>query len=176
MGGVAVVGMSRSALAAPLSVKTVVVGASGAGKTCLLIRYTTNDFPGAYVPAVETGRLVFISGMLPTRNQRPAWIGRVGESLTVAEGRDAATLAALNGLAVAHAELGSLNRIRRVVRLTVHIATAPDFGEHAAVADGASELLAALFQEIGGHARLVLGASSLPARMPVELEMIFELT
>lgn len=131
---------------------------------------------GAYVPAVQADRLFFVSGMLPVHNQRPAWIGCVGATLTVAEGRNAATLAALNGLAVARGALGSLNRIRRVVRLTVHIATTPDFCEHAAVADGASELLAALFQDTGGHTRLALGASSLPARMPVELEMIFELT
>jgi len=131
---------------------------------------------GRYVPAVETGRLLFVSGMLPMRNRRPAWIGRVGATLTVAEGREAATLATLNGLAVARAALCSLNRIRRLARLTVHIAAAPDFGEHATVADGASELLAALFPDTCGHARLALGASSLPAQVPVELEMIFELT
>jgi len=77
---------------------------------------------------------------------------------------------------VARATLGSLNRIRRLARLTVHIAAAPDFGEHAAVADGASELLAGLFKDGGGHARLAVGASSLPAQMPVELELVFELT
>ena len=101
--------------------------------------------------------------------------GRLGERLSVTEGRDAARLAALNGLAVARAALGSLNRIRRLVRLTVHISATQDFGEHARVADGASELLAAVFKDGGGHARLAVGASSLPAHMPVELELIFEL-
>ena len=117
---------------------------------------------GTYVPAVEAGGLLFVSGMLPVKEQRRVWIGRVGMEL--------------NGLAVARAALGSLNRIRRLARLTVHIAAAPDFGEHAAVADGASELLAVLFKDGGGHARLAVGASSLPAQMSVELELVFELT
>jgi enamine deaminase RidA (YjgF/YER057c/UK114 family) len=130
---------------------------------------------GTYVPAVEAGGLLFVSGMLPVKEQGRVWIGHVGTELTVAEGREAAKLAALNGLAVVRAALGSLNRIRRLARLTVHIAAAPDFGEHAAVADGASELLAAVFKDGGGHARLALGASSLPAQMPLELELVFEL-
>ena len=129
---------------------------------------------GTYVPAVEAGGLLFVSGMLPVKEQR-VWIGRIGTELTVTEGREAAKLAALNGLAVARATLGSLNRIRRLARLTVHIAAAPDFGEHAAVADGAYELLAVLFKDGGGHARLAVGAPSLPAQMPVELELVFEL-
>ena len=129
---------------------------------------------GTYLPAVEAGGLLFISGMLPVNEQR-VWIGRIGTELTVTEGREAAKLAALNGLAVARATLGSLNRIRRLVRLTVHIAAAPEFGEHAAVADGASELLAVLFKDGGGHARLAVGASSLPAQTTVELELVFEL-
>lgn len=128
---------------------------------------------GAYVPSVEAGGLLFLSGMLPVKEQQRMWIGRVGTELTVMEGREAARLAALNGLAVARATLGTLDRIQRVVRLAVHIASAPDFSEHAAVADGASELLAALFKDSGGHTRLALGASSLPAHMPVELEIIF---
>ena len=130
---------------------------------------------GNYVPAVEAGGLLFVSGMLPVKEQRRVWTGRVGTELTVTEGRDAAKLAALNGLAVARSALGSLNRIRRLARLTAHIAAAPDFGEHAAVADGASELLAVLFKDGGGHARLAVGASSLPAQMPVEMELVFEL-
>jgi enamine deaminase RidA (YjgF/YER057c/UK114 family) len=131
---------------------------------------------GAYVPAVEAGGLLFVSGMLPVAKQQPAWTGQLGRELGVAEGCVAAKLAALNGLAVARAALGSLNRIRRLARLTVHIFAIADFGEHAKVADGASELLAAVFNDGGGHARLAVGASSLPARMPVELELVFELT
>lgn len=130
---------------------------------------------GAYVPAVAAGGMLFLSGMLPVKDGRPAWAGLVGVELSIDEGRQAARLAALNGLAVAQAKLGSLDHIKRVVRLTVHVAAAPDFSDHAAVADGASTLLAWLFNETDGHTRLAIGASSLPAKMPVELEMIFEL-
>jgi len=130
---------------------------------------------GSYMPALDAGGLLFLSGMLPVKDGRPAWIGRVGAELSVAEGREAAKLATLNGLAVARAAVGSLDRITRVVRLTVHIASPPDFGDHAAVADGASLLLASLFDPTGGHVRLAIGASSLPAQMPIELEMVFQL-
>jgi YjgF/chorismate_mutase-like, putative endoribonuclease len=107
---------------------------------------------------------------------RPAFIGRVGVEVSLEEGRQAARLAALNGLAVAQSTLGSLDRITRLVRLVVHIASAPEFGDHATIADGASGLLASVFDECGGHARLAIGAVSLPAHMPIELEMIFELS
>jgi len=127
---------------------------------------------GGYVPAVEVGGLLFISGMLPVKDQRPCWTGRVGTELSVDAGRAAARLAALNGLAVAREYLGSLDRIHRVVRLTVHVACSADFGEHAAVADGASDVLSPLFKDFGGHARLALGAVLLPGHMPVELELI----
>ena len=130
---------------------------------------------GTYLPAVVVGNMLFLSGMLPIKDGRPAWIGRVGTELSLDEGHQAARLAALNGLAVAQAELGSLDRVKRVVRVTVHIAGAPDFTDHAAVADGASALLASVFQNTDGHARLTVGASSLPGKMPVELEMILEL-
>ena len=130
---------------------------------------------GTYVPAVVAGGMMFLSGMLPVKYGRPPWTGQVGTDLSLDAGRQAARLAACNGLAVAQAELGSLDRIKRVVRLTVHVAGAPDFSDHATVADGASTLLASVFNESGGHTRLAVGASSLPARMPVELEIIFEL-
>lgn len=130
---------------------------------------------GTYVPAVAAGGMLFLSGMLPVKDGHPAWTGRVGMELSLDEGCQAARLAALNGLAVAQAELGSLGQIKRVVRLTVHIAAAPDFSDHAVIADSASMLLASVFNETGGHARLAIGACSLPAKMPVELEIIFEL-
>lgn len=130
---------------------------------------------GAYVPAVQAGGFLFVSGMFPVAGRQPVWSGRLGGDLGVAEGRNAAKLAALNGLAAARAALGSLNRIRRLVRLTVYISATQDFEEHAKVADGASELLAAVFKDGGGHARLAVGASSLPAHTPVELEMVLEL-
>lgn len=130
---------------------------------------------GSYVPAVITGRLLFLSGMLPIKDGCPAFTGRMGVDLTIEEGRHAARLAALNGLAVARETLGSLDRIHRAVRLVAHIACTPEFANHAAVADGASELLASIFGTSSGHARLAVGAASLPALVPVELELVFEI-
>ena len=96
---------------------------------------------GAYVPAVQTGQLLFLSGMLATVGHKVVITGIVGQHLDVQAGRDAAYAAALDALALARKHLGSLNRVSRVVRLGVYIATTPEFTEHPKVADAASELL-----------------------------------
>ena len=96
---------------------------------------------GAYVPAVQTGNLLFLSGMLATSGHSAAMVGIVGKDLDVNAGRDAAHTAALNILALAKKQLGSLNRVGRVVRLGVYVAATPEFTEHPNVADAASELL-----------------------------------
>ncbi|HJZ89760.1 MAG TPA: RidA family protein, partial [Gemmataceae bacterium] len=96
---------------------------------------------GAYVTSVRHGDLLFLSGMLPLESGEPAFTGRVGRELTVEQGRQAARLAALNGLAVAAAALGGLDKIARVIRLAVHLACEPGFVDHARVADGCSEAL-----------------------------------
>jgi len=126
---------------------------------------------GAYAPAAQVGNLLFVSGMLPIQHGAAAFVGRVGQELTIDVGRKAAQLAVANALAVARDVVG-LNRLAGVVRLGIHVACAPDFQEHAAVADAASELLNQVF---GGkhHSRLAFGNSSLPGGMPVELELIF---
>ena len=126
---------------------------------------------GNYVPAVEAGNLLFVSGMLPLEDGRAVFVGRVGQGLTIESGRRAAQLAVLNALAVARDAVG-LNRLAGVVRLGVNVACAIDFQEHAAVADAASELLNQVF-EGNRHSRLAFGAPSLPRGMPVELELIF---
>src|SRR5712675_602792 len=100
---------------------------------------------GAYAEAVQTGSLLFLSGMLPTEGRVAKFIGRVGAELDVEAGRKAARLAALNALAVARHHLGSLDRVTRVVRLGVFVATSGDVREHPHVADGASELLQDVF-------------------------------
>jgi enamine deaminase RidA (YjgF/YER057c/UK114 family) len=125
---------------------------------------------GDYVPAVEAGNLLFVSGMLPMENGAAAFIGRVGQEMTIESGRRAAQLAVANALAVARDAVG-LNRLAGVVRLGIHVACAPDFEEHAVIADAASELLNQVFE--GRHSRLAFGNSSLPGGMPVELELIF---
>jgi enamine deaminase RidA (YjgF/YER057c/UK114 family) len=129
---------------------------------------------GAYVEAVQSGALLFLSGMLPTTGHEARWVGRLGRELDVDEARGAARAAALNALAVARKQLGTLDRVTRVVRLGVFIATDGDVREHPRVADGASELLRQVFGDDKISSRLVVGVASLPLGVPVELEVIFE--
>ncbi len=129
---------------------------------------------GIYAEAVRTGNLLFLTGMLPTDGREAKFIGRVGAGLDVAAGRNAAHLAALNVLAVARKHLGSLDKVTRVVRLGVLIATSGDVRDQPKVADGASELLQDVFGKEKNPCRLVYGVASLPLGTPVELEVIFE--
>ena len=131
---------------------------------------------GAYVMAVRAGPLLLLTGMLPTEGREARYTGRVGAEVDVATGRAAARMAALNALAVVRAQMGSLDRVRRVVRLGVSIATAGDFREHPKIADGASELLQDVFGSDKGHCRLVIGVASLPLGATVELELIFDVS
>src|SRR5229473_8151430 len=100
---------------------------------------------GAYVETLQTGNLLFLSGTLPVESGRPKYVGRIGDELSVEDGRCAARLAALNALALAREHLGSLDKVTRVVRLGVSLVTTPDFREHPKVADAASELLISVF-------------------------------
>lgn len=129
---------------------------------------------GAYVEAVQTGNLLFLTGMLPVENQKPKFVGRVGKELDGAAGREAAELAGLNALAVAREYLGSLDKVTRVVRLGVYIATSGDLVDQPKVADGASELFKRVFGPDKMSARLVIGVARLPIDMPIELEVILE--
>jgi enamine deaminase RidA (YjgF/YER057c/UK114 family) len=129
---------------------------------------------GTYAEAVQTGNLLFLTGMMPTEGRVAKFIGRVGAELDVEAGRQAAHLAALNGLAVARQHLGSLDRVTRIVRLGVLVATSGDFRDQAKVADGASELLQGVFGKDKNPCRLVYGVASLPLGAAVELEFIFE--
>jgi enamine deaminase RidA (YjgF/YER057c/UK114 family) len=131
---------------------------------------------GAYVEAVQTGNLLFLSGMLPTEGRAATFIGRVGAELDVEAGRKAARLAALNVLAVTRQHLGSLDNVTRIVRLGVSIATSGDVREQPKVADAASELLQDVFGKDKSPCRLVYGVASLPLGTPVELEVIFEVS
>jgi len=127
-----------------------------------------------YAEAVQTGNLLFLTGMLPTEGRAVKFIGRVEAELDVEAGRMAARLAALNGLAVARKYLGSLDRVTRIVRLGVSVATSADGRELPKVADGASDLLQDVFGKDKNPCRLVYGVASLPLGTPVELEIIFE--
>jgi enamine deaminase RidA (YjgF/YER057c/UK114 family) len=129
---------------------------------------------GIYAEAVQSGKLLFLTGMLPTEGRAAKFIGRVGAELDVEVGRKAAELAALNALAVARQYLGSLDKVTRIVRLGVSVATSGDVREQPTVADGASELLQNVFGKDKSPSRLVYGVASLPLGTPVELEVIFE--
>lgn len=130
---------------------------------------------GAYVPAVQTGNLLFLSGMLPIADHQPLALGHLGRELDVPAASRATRAAALNALAVARHHLGTLDRVRRVVRLGVSLATHGDVRNHAQVADAASELLRDVLGPDSIGARMVFGVASLPLGTPVELELILEI-
>ena len=130
---------------------------------------------GAYVESSDVGHLLFLTGTLPVVNGKLAITGRLGENLSVKEGQEAARIASLNALAVAQEHLGNLDRLKKLVKLTVLMATTERFFEHAAVADGASDLFAEVFGPEIGHTRLVYGVYSLPIGAPVIVDTIFEI-
>src|SRR6202035_2214460 len=131
---------------------------------------------GIYADAVLTGTLLFLTGMLPTVGREAKFIGRLGAELDVEACHKAARLAALNALAVVRQHLGSLDKVTRIVRLGVAVATAGDVRDQPKVADGASELLQDVFGKDKSSSRLVYGVASLPLGVPVELELIFEVS
>jgi enamine deaminase RidA (YjgF/YER057c/UK114 family) len=130
----------------------------------------------SYIPAVRSGNLLFLSGVLPFREGQLTLRGKVGRELTPDQGRDAARTAVLNALAIARQELGTLDRIKKVVRMVGHVASAEGFIQQPAVINGASDLLVQVFGEAGRHARVAVGAAELPLNSPVELELIIEIS
>jgi enamine deaminase RidA (YjgF/YER057c/UK114 family) len=129
----------------------------------------------AYVPAVQVGDLVFVSGQLPMVEGKLRFTGTLGRELTLAEGAQAARIAALNALAVVKAAVGDLDRVERVVKMTGWVASAEHFTDQPKVMNGASELLVEIFGEAGRHARAAVGTNVLPLGAPVELELIVKI-
>jgi enamine deaminase RidA (YjgF/YER057c/UK114 family) len=129
---------------------------------------------GTYVETLQTGNLLFLSGMLPVVDHKPKYVGRLGKELDAEAGRDAARTAALSALAAARNHLGSLDRVTRVVRLGVFIATFGDFFDQPRVADAVSDLFRDIFGADKMAVRSVIGVASLPLGMPIELEVTFE--
>lgn len=127
-----------------------------------------------YIPAVRAGDLLFLSGTGPFKDGQIVFAGKLGRDLTVEQGYEAARLTLLNALAMVRQELGSLDRVARVVRLTGHVASAEGFTQQPAVINGASDLLVKIFGEAGRHARLALGAAELPLNMCIEIELILQ--
>jgi enamine deaminase RidA (YjgF/YER057c/UK114 family) len=130
---------------------------------------------GSYVESSAAGNLLFLSGMLPVVNRKLAISGRLGENLGIKEGQEAARLASLNALAAARQHLGDLDRLSKLVKLTVLMATTEQFVDHAPVADGASDLFVQIFGPAAGHVRLVYGVQSLPVGAPIIVDVVFEI-
>jgi enamine deaminase RidA (YjgF/YER057c/UK114 family) len=129
---------------------------------------------GAYIETSTVGSLLFVSGTLPLVDRKLAISGRIGRDLSLTQGQEAARLASLNALAAAEEHLGDLDKLKKLVKLTVLLATTEDFTEHAAVADGASNLFGQLFGPETGHVRVVYGVFSMPVSTPVIVETVFE--
>jgi len=127
-----------------------------------------------YVPAVRTGNLLFVSGQVAKKGDGLLYRGHVGHEVTLEQGYECARQCALNALAVIKAEIGDLDRVRRVVKVLGWVNSAPGFNQQPQVINGASELLVQIFGERGQHARSAVSAHELPLDSPVELEMIVE--
>jgi enamine deaminase RidA (YjgF/YER057c/UK114 family) len=129
---------------------------------------------GLYAPAVRTGNLLFISGQVPLRDGQPMARGKCGAGHTAETAAPLARQCALQALAIVRAELGSLDRVTRVVRVGGFVASAPGFTQQPQVINGASQLLIDVFGDAGKHARAAVGMAELPLGVPVEVEFLFE--
>jgi enamine deaminase RidA (YjgF/YER057c/UK114 family) len=129
---------------------------------------------GLYSPALQSGSMLFISGQVPAADGKILAQGKCGDTISVEEGAKLARQCTLNALAIAKEHLGSLDRIKQAVRVGGYVASAPGFGEHPKVINGASELLLEVFGEPGRHARIAIGVAELPLGVPVEVEFLFE--
>jgi enamine deaminase RidA (YjgF/YER057c/UK114 family) len=128
----------------------------------------------AYVPFVQTGNLVFLSGHIAKKDGKP-WVGQLGRNMQTAEGKDAARAVAIDLLGTLHAAIGDLNKIHRIVKVMSLVNSTSDFVEHHLVTNGCSEFIAQIFGEKGAHARSAFGVAQLPMGACVEIELIAEL-
>lgn len=131
---------------------------------------------GSYIPVSRTGSLVFLSGILPLRQGRLIRQGRVGEDISLDEAREDARIATINALSVLKAHIGSLDKVKRCVKITGYVASADGFTEQPKVLNAASDLLSEVFGEKGRHARAAVGVNVLPLNSPLEIEFIFEVS
>jgi enamine deaminase RidA (YjgF/YER057c/UK114 family) len=127
-----------------------------------------------YLPFATSGNLIFTAGQLPLEGGKLAATGLLGQEVDTAQGQQLARICAINLLAAAKAALGDIERIGRIVKITVFVASAPGFSEQHLVANGASDFLAEALGEQGRHARSAVGVAMLPLNAPVEIEAIFE--
>jgi enamine deaminase RidA (YjgF/YER057c/UK114 family) len=128
----------------------------------------------AYVPFVQTGNLIFLSGHIAKQDGKP-WVGQLGKTMQMAEGAQAARAVAIDLLGTLHAAVGDLNKVKRIVKVMSLVNSSPDFTEHHLVTNGFSELIGQVFGEKGKHARSAFGVAQLPMGSCVEIELIAEL-
>jgi len=129
-----------------------------------------------YVPSLQAGDLVFLSGQTPKIGTELRYKGKLGQDFSTKEGYAAAQLCTLRLISALQAQIGNLDRVKKIVKLTVFVNGTPEFEEHALVANGASDLLIHLFGEAGKHARAAVGAGSLPGLCAVEIEMVVQVS
>ena len=128
----------------------------------------------AYVPYVQTGNLLFLSGHIAKKDGKP-WVGQLGRNMQTAEGKEAARAVAIDLLGTLHAAVGDLNKIQRIVKVMSLVNSTPEFVEHHLVTNGCSELIGQIFGNKGAHARSAFGVAQLPMGACVEIELIAEL-
>lgn len=129
---------------------------------------------GSYVPAARTGNLVFTAGQLPMRDGKLLFTGKLGAGVTLEQGQQCARQAALNALSAVTSVTGNLEGVSRIVRVNVFVSSADGFTDQPKVANGASELLGAIFGDAGRHTRCAVGAAELPLNAPVEVDLVVE--
>ncbi len=129
---------------------------------------------GSYIPFIKIGKLVFLSGVLPLIDGKLLRQGKVGENVSLDEAREDARIATINAISILKSNLGSLNKIKRCVKITGYIASSNDFTKQPEVLNTASDLLLEIFGDSGRHVRSAVGVNVLPFNSPLEIEFIFE--
>jgi enamine deaminase RidA (YjgF/YER057c/UK114 family) len=131
---------------------------------------------GSYIPVLRVGNLVFLSGMLPLRQGKLKRQGKVGKDISLDEAKEEARIATINALSVLKANIGSLDNVKRCIKITGYVASEPDFTEQPKVLNAASDLLFEIFGESGRHVRSTVGVNVLPLNSPLEIEFVFEVS
>jgi enamine deaminase RidA (YjgF/YER057c/UK114 family) len=129
---------------------------------------------GSYIPVVTTGNLAFVSGQIPMKKGKVVFEGKVPENQSMDSAREAAKICIINGLAQLKANLGSLDKITKFVRISGFVNSSPDFAEQPKVINAASDLLVEVFGDMAKHSRIAVGVASLPLNSTVEIDMIVE--
>lgn len=131
---------------------------------------------GSYIPSLRTGNLIFLSGILPLKDGKLYKLGKVGEDINLAEAQECAKITVINALSALKNQIGTLDKVRRCVKVTGYVSSAVNFFEQPQVMNAASDLLYSIFGESGRHVRSAVGASVLPMNAPIEIEFIFEVS